>query len=89
MDIEIPRGPGSINSRQILSSILGLQKPSKANGTILEALVFKVCNRRGVKLDDIFKRDHKQSDGADLSENEIHQPSSGIIYLSVLDLEKI
>jgi hypothetical protein len=76
LDVEIPRGPDSVNSRHSLSSILGLQKPSKASGTILEALIFKVCHRRGIKLDEILKRgDHFK----ELSENnKIHRPNKGI-----------
>lgn len=72
MDVEIPRGPESVNSRQVLSSILGLQRPSKANGTILEALVFKVCNRHGIVLNGPLKRDYKDH-YTESSKSEIHR----------------
>lgn len=74
MDVEIPRGPESVNSRQLLSSILGLQRPSKANGTILEALVFKVCNRHGIVLNGPLKRDYKgHGHDTESSTSEIHR----------------
>jgi hypothetical protein len=79
MDVEIPRGPESVNSRHTLSSILGLQRPSKASGTILEALVFKVCNKRGLKLklDELLKKENKGNRFKELGESEIHHPSKG------------
>ena len=75
MDVEIPRGPESVNSRHTLSSILGLQKPSKASGTILEALVFKVCHKRGIKLDEILRRSDQIKE---LNDSEIHHLIKGI-----------
>jgi len=58
MDVEIPRDPDSINSRHILSSILGLQRPARGTGSILEALVKKAMCRRG-SINDMHERSHK------------------------------
>ncbi|XP_059476702.1 probable ubiquitin carboxyl-terminal hydrolase MINDY-4 isoform X2 [Neocloeon triangulifer] len=50
MDVEIPRGPNSISSRHLLSSLLGLQRPAKGEGSILETLVTKTLGKKASTL---------------------------------------